>query len=590
MIEAVNLSQVVSRRKMEPLHVLDHVTFTAPDGHVLGIIGATGSGKTTLLEVLAGLQKATSGALLLNGRETPRLHPNVIGHVPAGDDCLHGGLTVRESMMSASFLRVDAQTRGQRIDKTSHLLVVTGLETVARERVANLDPAQRRRLKLALALVSDPVLVICDDFTDDLDVRSERELAVLLKLVAGDIPGRVVIASTRSLGIVSSFDTVLVLHEGRVCFHGPSRAMTHYFSVASAEELYPRLAKRPAQRWGDSWSRHRDSYYNAFKLGSSGEALARASEDDEKQDPDRITLPSREEAASTSEGGKQDAAAPELPCQRVASFGSQASHLIRRRWTLLRRNRREWLSQAGLLIGAPVLMALMLWPNVTYLKPLMEDARGSLAPDVLWPAAYTCTMALLVQVLLVAAMALRNGAREIARERSVFERERTAGLRASAYLAGKLGYVMPMVLVQAFTLGLFIEIATGGLPGYVLARLVLLALTGLAVTSLCLGVSSRCTSPERAHSLCWTFLALNLMLAGALLGFPRVLGAVIQPLITLYYGWSGSVDTLHGTPVFAPFTQLVRTWFATPSFAMLMLAVHFIAGIILTATGLARRR
>lgn len=81
-----------------------------------------------------------------------------------------------------------------------------------------------------------------------------------------------------------------------------------------------------------------------------------------------------------------------------------------------------------------------------------------------------------------------------------------------------------------------------------------------------------------------------MLLSGALLGFPRPLGAVIQPFLTAYYGWSGSVDTLTGVIVFEPMTRLVRTWFATPAGAATALLMHGVAGIALAAWGLKRRR
>jgi succinate dehydrogenase/fumarate reductase cytochrome b subunit len=79
------------------------------------------------------------------------------------------------------------------------------------------------------------------------------------------------------------------------------------------------------------------------------------------------------------------------------------------------------------------------------------------------------------------------------------------------------------------------------------------------------------------------------LLCGALLGFPRMLGGVIQPFITAYYGWSGSVETLKSSTVFEPMTKLVKTWFATPSVAMLALLVHTFIGIILTFTGIRKQ-
>lgn len=585
MLELISVSRVVSQGKKEAFPVLEQVSFAVPAGHLMVITGAPGSGKTSLLDILAGIQPPTSGAVMFQRRDTSKRPPpvNAIGHVPASDETLNEMLTVRESLMSALMLRVAGQTKEERVGKASHLLVGVGLETVASNRVSTLTLPQRRRLKLALALVSDPALVLCDEFTDGLDVKAERELAALLKFVAGDHPARVVIHATQTLGNLAAYDTAVILHEGRVCFHGPGRAVTHYFSIPAIEELYSRLAKRPAQRWGDSWMRHRDSYYDAFKLGRTGEGLSAASEDD-GADSQHISLPKL---------GDSDTEATETtvdqPVAPRPSAGTQAKHLTLRRWTTLRRSKREVLSNLALLTAAPAVTAALVLPNMHFLTELAQSQPGAAAPEVLWPAAYTCAMALLVQVVFVLAFGVRNGSREVAAERGVFERERTGGLRPAAYLLSKLGILIPLALVQCFVLGLFVEVTTGGLPGYPLPRLVLLALTGVAFSTLCLGISAHCRTAERAHSWAWMLAFANVLLAGAILGFPRVLGGVLQPLATAYYGWSGSVETLKDTAVFEPITLFVRTWFASPPLAMAALGVHFVAGVILTLTGLRKR-
>ena len=581
MLELISVSHIFTRPAKEALTALDHVSFSVPAGHLLAVIGATGSGKSTLLHLLAGLQHPGGGTVLFRGKDLGQaaLHPNEIGYVPASDEVLSDVLTVRESVMSALLLRVAGQTKDQRVDRASHLLVGVGLENVASHRVGSLNPTQKRRLKLALALVSDPALVICDEFTDGLDAKSQSEMAALLKFVTTDHPARVVIHATQMAANLAAYDTVVILHEGHVCFHGPSRAVTHYFSIQAIEELYPRLAKRPAARWGESWMRHRDSYYAAFKLGSSGESLKAPDEEDDGVDSQGVSLPADEKSpAPEMQTEPQAPQAPALP-----SLQAQAQHLIQRRWTLFRRTQREWTSQLILLVLAPIVAALLILPNDHYLSELTS---GNTAPAVLWPAAYTCAMGWLLQILLALIFGVRTGAREIAGERALYRRELVGGLRPMAYLLGKLGFILPIVILQTFLLGLTVEILTGGLPGYAFPRMLLLTLTGIAFSSLCLAISAHCRTAERAHSQAWTLAFVNLFLCGALLGFPRVLGSVIHPLVTAHYGWSGGIETMQGTPIFEPLTLFVRTWFATPTLALLALFIHFAVGVLLTLRGL----
>lgn len=581
MLELISISHIFSRPGREAVTALDHVSFHVPAGHLLAIIGAAGSGKSTLMQLLAGLQIPGGGTITFRGKDTALtpLHANDIGYVPASDDVLCDVLTVRESVMSALMLRVVGQTSDQRVDRASHLLVGVGLENVAGQRVGTLSLTQKRRLKLALALVSDPAVVVCDEFTDGLDVKSAQEMAALLKFTTTDHPARVVIHATQTVSNLAAYDTVVILHEGHVCFHGPSRAVTHYFSIQAIEELYPRLAKRPASRWGESWMRHRDSYYDAFKLGNVGESLKAPDDDEDGADSQRITLPANDKPVNQDETA--DLPVPAAPAQ--PTLMAQATHLIQRRWTVMWRTQKEWIQHLAHLLLPPLIAVLLIQPNAHFVS---EALAGETKTQALWPAAYTCAMGWFLQVLMVLGFGVRNGAREIAGERTLYSRELAGGLRPVAYLLGKLGYLLPIILAQSLWLGLTVEIITGGLPGFILPRLILLALTGIAFTALSLAISAWSHSAERAHSRAWMLAYTNVLLAGALLGFPRVLGSVLHPFVTAYYSWSGGMDTLKGTPIFEPLTLLVRTSFATPTISVIALLLHFIAGLALTLRGL----
>lgn len=588
MLEINNLSHVVPGKGKEPLRVLEQVSFMAPGGHVLALIGPSGSGKTTLLRILAGLTEPEAGTVTLGKRDLIKqpLYANQLGWVPAGDDNLIEHLTVRENLISAAMLRGAGRTRDEVLSRVSHVLVTVGLENIATERTSALALPQRRRLKLGLALVADPVIVLCDDFTVGLDVRSEREFEALLKMVSTDRPDRIVIHATDSLSNLGAYDTVVVMHEGYVAFHGPARAVPHYFTVPTYDEVYARLAKRPAQRWGDSWMKHRDAYYAAFKLGGGvAEKLSPAEED--PGDEDR-TIIMKQKGDEDEDEVKKPAEAEVRPIIPLPGILSQAQHLVKRRWSLLRRTPREWITHASLLVGAPAIAALLLLPN---LKLLKEMRGGSTAADVVWPAAHTVSMIVLIQILLVLFMALRLGAREIAGRRALYERERIGGVSPAAWLIGSLLFILPIILVQSIWMEMFLDIVTGsgGLPATGMAKLVLPALSGAAFAALCLGISANSDSKERAHSISLTLLCANVLLCGALLGFPKLLGHVVHPFITAHYGWSGIIDSLEKTAYFEPIDKLVKTWFATPDFAMSMLGVHFLVGVVLTYVGLRRR-
>jgi len=593
MLELINLSHHVQRRGAEPLTILDNISFTAPGGHLLAVLGATSSGKTTLINTLAGLCGVQSGAVVWNGRDVGStkqpFHPNETGYVSGDDSALHDLLSVKENLVSALLLRVGGLSKHDALVRADKLMLFCGLDTVAGQRAATLPRPLRRRLSLALALAPAPLLVLCDDFTAGMDPKSERELAALLQLVAREKPGRLVINATQDLADLATYNSVVVLHEGRVCFHGPGRALTHYFSVPHTEDLYQRLAKRPSQRWQDSWNRHRDSYYAAFKLFSTGAAtaadLGSAADDEDDSSPangngDRVILGARHAMSDDEEQTLPP------PPQRP-TFGTQLQVLLQRRWTMFRRSKSQLWQHVTLLLGLPLIVVVLAWGDMEALRVVIKT-NAAPSPESLMRAGHFASLLLLLQILGLIFMAARNGAREIAGELSIWRREHLGGLRSSAYLASKIAFVGALVLGQSIWMGLCIDTISGGLPGNGVMRLALMILTSAAFTALALGISAFSKSGDEASSRVWLLAFLQAPLSGALVALPSWFSTALHPLVTTYYGWSGCVETLKGSGIYEPLTKLNATWFATPSIALTVLAVHLLLGLGLASAGLRR--
>ena len=590
MFELINLSHHVQRRGAEPLTILDHVSLAAPGGHLLAVLGAACSGKSTLVSTLAGLKKVESGEIVWHGREITKqpFHPNEVGYVSGDDSALHDLLSVKENIVSALLLRVGGISKRDALIRADKLMLLCGLDNFASVRTSLIPTPMRRRLALAMALAPDPLLILCDDFTDGIDAKAERELAALLQLIAKENPRRLVINATQNLANLSVYDSVIVLHEGRVCFHGPGRAITHYFSVPHTEDLYQRLAKRPSQRWQDSWNRHRDSYYAAFKLATLGQGseanLSAASDDDDSAQPpgngDRVSFNAD---ISVREVEKETLPPPpERP-----TFGSQVQVLLQRRWTMFRRSKTQMWQHLGLLLGLPTAVVLLALPEMELLKTALK-AGASPSAETLIHAGHFASLLLLFQILGLIFMATRNGSREIAGERNIWQREHLGGLRSSAYLTSKVAFVGALVLGQSVWMGLCIDLVSGGLPGNGAFRLLLMVLTSAAFSAVALAISSFSRSGDQAASRTWMLAFLQAPLSGALIALPGWLSAVLHPLVTTYYGWSGTVETLKGSAIYEPLTKLNATWFATPTTAVVMLIVHLLVGLGLASYGLRR--
>lgn len=582
MLEVLNLSHQW-QRKGGGSSALNAVHFTLPGGHLAAILGAVGSGKTTLIHLLSGQDQVQSGGMLWMGEEIPKtgMAHGRTALVSAEQEELHGDLNVKEHVMSAILLRVADVSRRDAVLKADQLLVLCGLDGMGGNRARTLDKAQGRRLAMAMALASDPVLVVCDEFTSGVDPRAERELGALLQQVAKAQPGRVVVNATSSLAELSTYDSVVVLHEGRVCFHGPGRALTHYFSIPHTEDLYHRLAKRPADRWQDSWDRHCDSYYDAFKLlggGGGAEGGLRAAEDDSGG---RLTLGRR--VATPAESSPTEEATKPAPAGRPG-LQAQVKVLLQRRWTIFRRRKSDLWMQAGFVLGLPLVVVLLVsarnpdlarWP----LRLAESPAAGSFL-----------SMTFLMQVLLLMLAAVWTVSREAVEGRNAWPTEHVGGLRSSAWASARIIYVVVLLLAQALSMALLTEVVLGAMPGHGGWRAILLAATSLGFGLLTLGLSAWCRTVDQARVYGLTLLVINALGCGAMLAWPKATALLVQPFLTAYYGWSGAVSTLAGSEWIQGVRSLISTSFASPWLALGMLLLHALVGIGLLVSGLRIRR
>src|SRR5262249_60058367 len=107
---------------------------------------------------------------------------------------------------------------------------------------------EKRRLALALEMVSAPSLLLCDEVTSGLDPKSEEEIVQLLYRLSRE-DRRIVLSVTHSLRHLALYDSILVLHQGHLVYHGPSQFMLGHFGVNDPELVFPALAKKPVEEW-----------------------------------------------------------------------------------------------------------------------------------------------------------------------------------------------------------------------------------------------------------------------------------------------------------------------------------------------------
>ena len=186
--------------------VLSDVSFTVYTGEVLGLIGPNGAGKTTVLECLAGLLPLTSGALkggdksvaLTRRKELLFYMPD--GILPWPEQSVQQVLQLFEKMYAS--------------DKLTALIDALRLHELRRARVGTLSKGERKRLMLALGLLTSQPLLLLDEPFDGLDLRQTREVMSLLRKESAT--GRALFVSIHQLNDAARVcDRLVLLNDGR---------------------------------------------------------------------------------------------------------------------------------------------------------------------------------------------------------------------------------------------------------------------------------------------------------------------------------------------------------------------------------------
>lgn len=553
--------------------LLQNVGFKVSPGHFMAIVGPSGCGKTTLLKLIAGINAESGGQVCWDGRDLSAegdLEPAEIGYVPQFS-VAYENLTVEENVEAAIRLRARTDGREDLENLADRTLGSVGLLDLRDRPVKVLSGGQKRRLSLALELVTSPVLLLCDEVTSGLDPRSEEDIVRLLHDLSRQ-EGRVVIIVTHSLAHLDLYDSVLVMHQGRAAYHGPPRALEHYFGVEAAENVYPRLMDRKVEEWQTSWEKHRVDYQ--FAMESAGRAARRPPAEEKEK------------------GGEEESGSAATP-----GFFAQFFALLGRRARLFFRDGGSLILHAAILIGFPFLVVIFAWNGVGEMRPLSDAIPQSMAQfeqdrvvmsENLGKGRLVSGL-VMFQVILLTLMGSNNASREIAGERHIFEKEKLGGVRPSAYLASKLVFLGLLVALQSLWMALFVH-GICGIPTVGLApQVLLLFFVNAAMTSICLGISALARTADQASLLGVYLVGFQLPLSGALLALPPVLDWLTRPFISAYWSWSGIMRSLE-RPFYHAVDQVTDSVLLPASASYAVLIGHVAAGLLLAYIGVKRPR
>ncbi|MET7583146.1 FHA domain-containing protein [Streptomyces microflavus] len=459
------------------------VSFPVGEKCLLGVVGPSGAGKSTLLNALTGLRPADTGTVLYDGRDLYRDFAELrqrIGLVPQ-DDILHSQLTVRKALGYAAELRFPQDTaRAERQARVSEVIHELGLEERVDQPIHSLSGGQRKRVSVALELLTKPSLLFLDEPTSGLDPGMDRSVMHMLRGLADD--GRTVIVVTHSVLSLEVCDRLLVLAPGgRIAFYGPPEDALAFFGFEEWPEAFEAFENDRGRDWAATYAG--SPFHQQYIVNASAQPQ----------------LPPAAPGASVA------------PPPKTRNWGAQLSTLVRRYASALAADRTFLI----IMIALPFVMGAM--------------ARALAGSRLTQETAMNALLILCVGGVLTGAA---NAVRELVKERVIYRRERAVGLSRSAYLMSKIVVLGTITVLQAIVLTLVglvgVDLNAPGGEGVFLPPLVeiTLAVALLSFTAMMLGllVSALVRKEEVTMPLLVLLAIVQVVFCGALLKLNGVPG------------------------------------------------------------------
>ncbi|NPV52939.1 MAG: ABC transporter ATP-binding protein [Firmicutes bacterium] len=217
-VEFQSVTKIYSSLMGRPVATgIENISFVARRGEVLAILGPNGAGKTTIIKIITGLLTPTSGVVRVGRRSEPNgryVKPRGLGVVLGGSRNLYWRLTARENLEYFGALR-RAGIMMEIARQSDELLRLFGLYEARNMTVADLSTGLRQRLFIAVALMGQSDIVVFDEPTIGLDVRSSTGVEWLIKEISR-VRGATVILATHQMKLAQNVsDRVLIINRGR---------------------------------------------------------------------------------------------------------------------------------------------------------------------------------------------------------------------------------------------------------------------------------------------------------------------------------------------------------------------------------------
>ena len=396
-LDAIDIVKKV-KIKFKTREISSHVNMSIKPSEFVAFVGGSGAGKSTFMKCISGVDRPTSGTVLINGEDLYENYENLkynIGYVPQ-DDIVFSNLTLHDTLQYAAKLRMPDNTSiKERNERITEVLDIVSLTDFENSYIRQLSGGQRKRASIAVELLADPNLFFLDEPTSGLDPGTERSIMKTLRKMSQ--MGKTIILVTHNTLNLHLCDKVAFFGDrGHLCFYGSPQEALDFFEVNDIVDIYTLI------------NENLDYWYHKFE--------------DLREEIVPKTIPSGK--SNNIENKKK-------------SFIKQLIILIKRYIKLISNDFQQLLI---LFAQAPIVAILLAMVTTDDLYKSYDDTKAilfSLGCASIW-------------------LGLLNSVQEICKEKVILQKEHMADLKLSAYLLSKfivqglLAFIQSLLLVSIF--------------------------------------------------------------------------------------------------------------------------------------------
>lgn len=221
MIEIDNIYKIYNKGKVNEFTALKGVSLRISEGEMVAVIGKSGAGKSTLMHIIGCIDDFEQGKYYLNGQDVSKLNEKkraIIRNRDIGivlqDFALMENYTVIENVLMPLFFSKDAGNRRVREEKAKDILSQLEMDEIMDKKVNKLSGGQKQRVAIARAMINNPKVLLADEPTGALDVKTSLEIMNVFKKL--NAKGTTVIIITHDMEVANECNKVIEICDGNI--------------------------------------------------------------------------------------------------------------------------------------------------------------------------------------------------------------------------------------------------------------------------------------------------------------------------------------------------------------------------------------